>query len=154
MKRVKTSVITTIFSFLFFSSTAVAHTYKFQGKGVSPIDSLGEKCFYAIKEDADDRLSLCLKAAENGSLFAQEMIPVILTSGNFNVEQNSKEALKWARKAADRGSALGQTYVGLFYLFGFGGVKEDSKKAKAWLTKGCNGGALDACEILKKENFN
>ena len=156
MKLIKTTTMATLFSGLLLCITASANNE--QGK-VTPEEA---ECVVA-KENAtstdslDDRLDrankaikVCLKAAEAGSLEAQEALMYLYMDISF---KKFKESVKWARKAVDNGSVRAQRALGVMYFEGYG-VEKDRQQAKKWLTKACNNNNQGACYLLKEYNLN
>ena len=154
MKLIKTTTMAILFSGLLLCVTASANNE--QGK-VTPEEA---ECVVATvhatsTENLDARfdkinkaIKVCLKAAEAGSLDAQEALIVLY----MNID-DLKESVKWARKAVDNGSVKAQRALGVLYFEGYG-VKKDLQQAKKWLTKACNNNEQGACDLLKEYNLN
>lgn len=153
MKLIKTTTMATLFSGLLLCITASANNE--QGKVtpeeaecvVATVNATSTENLDARFDKINKAIKVCLKAAEAGSLKAQEALIVLYPEVNF------KEAVKWARKAVDNGSVRAQRALGVMYFEGYG-VEKDRQQAKKWLTKACNNNNQGACDLLKEYNLN
>ena len=153
MKLIKTTTMATLFSGLLLCITASANNE--QGKVtpeeaecvVATVNATSTENLDARFDKINKAIKVCLKAAEAGSLDAQEALIVLYPEVNF------KEAVKWARKAVDNGSVRAQRALGVMYFEGYG-VEKDRQQAKKWLTKACNNNNQGACYLLKEYNLN
>lgn len=82
---------------------------------------------YAVAE------SICVKAAEQGNIDAQNWLALMYAKGK-GVVQSEENAMYWRRKAAEAGNANSQYHLGRMYQTGAGGT-QDYTKARHWYKK-------------------
>jgi TPR repeat protein len=84
----------------------------------------------------------CTKAAEEGSLDAQNWLGLMYTKGK-GVAQDYRQALKWKKMAAMQGDPVAEFTYGRMFEQGLG-VRKDPAKAMAWYRKAAAQGNIDA----------
>jgi len=85
-----------------------------------------------------EALPVCREAAEQGNVYAQNIMGVSYANGD-QVKADAVKSIYWFRKAANQGYAPAQTNLGMAYAIGFG-IKQDTVQAKIWLQKAAEQG--------------
>lgn len=94
------------------------------------------------KTEIQDSLSLHLRKAEKGDMYAQATLAFIYAKGE-DTEKNEQEAAKWYQKAAEQGHLNAQFNLGVIYAKGRG-VEQDYNKAFMWYQKAAEQGDVTA----------
>ena len=89
---------------------------------------------------------VCLKLAEEGELYAQNIVAIDYMEGN-GIKKSHKEGVAWFQKAAEQGFSKAQSNLGTAYLQGVG-VERDIHKANEWWHKAAAQGETSALHNL------
>jgi TPR repeat protein len=96
-----------------------------------------------LRRDDAEALRLLRKAADQGSMAAQESLGIFSAMGIGMEQPAPTEALEWYKKAAQQGSLDAATNIGLMYADGIG-VPKDPAQAMIWFRKAAEGGDATA----------
>ena len=99
--------------------------------GCSNTNQLGDAQTAYTRGDNQTAMNLWHKAADHGSLEAQDRLGFMYEQGLDREKRDYTEAMKWYRKAADQGYANAQANVGRMYPYGLG-VQKDVVEALFW----------------------
>ena len=93
-----------------------------------------------IEEEKYESAFYCMKkAAELGSLFAQNNLGVLYGLGH-GTDINIEKSIYWIKKAAYGGSAAAQNTLGCFYKDALNGFEQDYAQANHWFEKAAKQG--------------
>lgn len=96
-----------------------------------------------LKRDDAEALRLLHKAADQGSMAAQESLGIFSQMGIGMEKPAPAEALEWYKKAAQQGSLDAATNIALMYDDGKG-IPKDPAQAMIWFRKAAEGGDATA----------
>ena len=96
-----------------------------------------------LRRDDAEALRLLHKAADQGSMAAQESLGIFLAMGIGMEQPAPAEALEWYKKAAQQGSLDAATNIALMYADGIG-VTKDPAQAMTWFRRAAEGGDATA----------
>jgi len=96
-----------------------------------------------LRRDDAEALRLLRKAADQGSMAAQESLGIFLAMGIGMEQPAPTEALEWYKKAAQQGSLDAATNIALMYDTGTG-IPKDPAQALIWFRRAAEGGDATA----------
>ena len=96
-----------------------------------------------LKRDDAEALRLLRKAADQGSMAAQESLGIFSQMGIGMEKPAPAEALEWYKKAAQQGSLDAATNIALMYDDG-NGIPKDPAQAMKWFRQAAEGGDATA----------
>jgi TPR repeat protein len=96
-----------------------------------------------LKQDDAEALRLLHKAADGGSMAAEESLGIFAEGGIGMERPAPADALSWYMKAAQQGSPDAATNIALMYANGKG-VAQDSTQAVNWFRRAAEGGDSSA----------
>ena len=96
-----------------------------------------------LRRDDAEALRLLRKAADQGSMAAQESLGIFSAMGIGMPHPDPSEALEWYKKAAQQGSLDAATNIALMYADGIG-IQKDPPQAMIWFRKAAEGGDATA----------
>jgi TPR repeat protein len=96
-----------------------------------------------LKRNDAEALRLLHKAADQGSMAAQESLGIFLAMGIGMEQPAPAEALEWYKKAAQQGSLDAATNIALMYAGGIG-IPQDPAQAMTWFRQAAEGGDATA----------
>ncbi len=96
-----------------------------------------------LRRDDAEALRLLRKAADQGSMAAQESLGIFSAMGIGMEQPSPAEALEWYKKAAQQGSLDAATNIALMYDDGIG-IPKDPSQAMIWFRRAAEGGEATA----------
>ena len=96
-----------------------------------------------LKRDDAEALRLLRKAADQGSMAAQESLGIFSAMGIGMQHPDPTEAMEWYKKAAQQGSLDAATNIALMYADGIG-IQKDPSQAMIWFRKAAEAGDATA----------
>ncbi|HEY6331500.1 MAG TPA: AMIN domain-containing protein, partial [Blastocatellia bacterium] len=96
-----------------------------------------------LRRDDAEALRLLRKAADQGSMAAQESLGIFSAMGIGREQPSPAEALEWYKKAARQGSLDAATNIALMYDDGIG-IPKDRSQAMIWFRRAAEGGDATA----------
>jgi uncharacterized protein len=96
-----------------------------------------------LRRDDVEALRLLRKAADQGSMAAQESLGIFSAMGIGMEQPAPAEALEWYKKAAQQGSLDAATNIALMYADGKG-IPKDPAQAMIWFRRAAEGGDATA----------
>jgi len=96
-----------------------------------------------LRRDDAEALRLLRKAADQGSMAAQESLGIFSAMGIGMEQPSQAEALEWYKKAAQQGSLDAATNIALMYDDGIG-IPKDPSQSMIWFRRAAEGGEATA----------